>query len=76
MVTEWGAANLDMNKEFITIIPESMVSDIDYIENQMVQNREYSIKHRQEIREYAESFAWEKVIEKYYVPAMEKIISK
>ena len=76
VVTEWGAANLNMNKEFITVIPESMVSDIDYIEKQMVQNREYSIKHRQEIREYGESFVWDKVVEKYYVPAMEKIISK
>ena len=76
VVTEWGAANLNMNKEFITVIPESMVSDIDYIENQMVQNREYSIKHRQEIREYGESFVWDRVVEKYYVPGMEKIISK
>ena len=65
-----------MNKEFITVIPESMVSDIDYIEKQMVQNREYSIKHRQEIREYGESFVWDRVVEKYYVPGMEKIISK
>ena len=34
------------------------------------------VNNRPEIREYAESFAWKKVVEEYYVPAMEKIIAQ
>ena len=76
VISQWAAANLDLDREFITVIPESQVQNLEFIEGEILKNRYYSVNNRQEIREYAESFAWEKVIEKYYVPAMEKIISK
>ena len=41
----------------------------------MIDNRNYSILNRQEIREYAKQFDWLSVIEKTYVPTIEKIIS-
>ena len=47
-----------------------------FVDTELVRNRYYSVNHRPEIREYAESFSWTKVVEKYYVPAMEKIISQ
>ena len=75
VVTEWGKANLDETKEFITIIPESKVGDIEYIESKIIENRNYSINNRQEIKEYSKNFDWKNVITKYYLPSVNAIIS-
>ncbi len=74
VVCEWGRANLDASKEFITIIPENKISDIDYVEQKIIENREYSIKHREEIVEYSKQFEWKEVLKKYYIPSVEKVI--
>jgi len=76
VVCEWGKANLDTTKEFITVIPEDRVEDIAYVEEQIIKNREYSIAHRDEIREYGLQFDWVKVIEKHYLPNVEKVIAQ
>ena len=76
VVCEWGKANLDTTKEFITVIPEDKIEDISYVEEQIIKNREYSIAHRDEIREYGLQFDWVKVIEKHYLPNVEKVIAK
>ena len=75
VVTEWGKANLDANKEFITIIPESKVNDLEFVENAIIENREYSIAHRDEILEYAKEFEWKAVLKKHYIPAVEHLVS-
>ncbi len=75
VVCEWGKANLDTDKEFITVIPENKMEDIEYVEEQIVRNREYSVAHRDEIRKYGEQFDWVKVIEKHYLPNVEKVIA-
>jgi glycosyltransferase involved in cell wall biosynthesis len=75
VVTEWGKANLDDSREFITIIPENKVNDIEYVENEIIKNRQYSLRHRKNILEYSKNFDWHNVIEKYYLPNIEKLIS-
>ena len=76
VISQWAAANLDLDKDFITVIPDDKIGDMEFVDGELVRNRYYSVNHRPEIREYAESFSWTKVVEKYYVPAMEKIISQ
>jgi glycosyltransferase involved in cell wall biosynthesis len=76
VVTEWGRANLDETKEFITIIPENKVEDIQFIEGQIIKNREYSIAHRQEILEYSKKFDWTNIIKEYYIPCVERIVGQ
>jgi glycosyltransferase involved in cell wall biosynthesis len=76
VISQWAAANLDVDKDFITVIPEDKITDLEFVDAEIVRNRYYSVNNRPEIREYAESFSWTKVVEKYYVPAMEKIISQ
>ena len=76
IVSQWAAANLDTSKDFISVIPEDKINDMEFIDGELVRNRYYSVNHRPEIREYAVSFSWTKVVEKYYVPAMEKIIAQ
>ena len=74
VVSQWAAANLDTDKGFITVIPEDKISDIKYVEKQIIANREYSVAHREEIGKYAAEFDWLAVVDKYYIPAMQTII--
>tara|TARA_B100000902_G_scaffold161131_1_gene156653 strand:- start:818 stop:1765 length:948 start_codon:yes stop_codon:yes gene_type:complete len=76
VVSQWGAANLDISKDFITVIPEEKINDIEYVESRIIENREYSVQHRDEIREYVKQFDWTTVIKDIYVPTIEKIIAK
>lgn len=75
VISEYAKANLDLDKKFITVIPEKKIKDIDYVEGQIIRNREYSIKHRDEIREYAKQFEWKNVLQKYYLPSIQKLIA-
>ena len=75
VVTEWGKANLDVDKEFITVIPEKHIGDIEFLEYEIVKNREYSINHREEILEYAQKFDWVNVVRDHYLPNIEKVIA-
>ena len=74
VVCEWGKANLDTDKDFITVIPEDKVEDIEYVEQKIIENREYSIQHRDEIREYGKQFDWVNVLKTHYIPAVESVI--
>ena len=74
VVCEWGKANLDTSKEFITVIPENKISDLQYVEDAIIKNREYSITHRKDILEYAKNFDWVSVLENHYIPAVQKLI--
>lgn len=66
VVSECCIANLDLSKEYITVIPNDKLEDIEYITQKIIENREQSISRRNEIREYAvEKFAWSSIIRKY-----------
>ena len=75
VVTEWGKANLDQSKKFITIIPEDKVKDISYVEEKIIENRNYSVQNRKEILEYSKEFDWMNIIQNYYLPNVEKVIA-
>jgi len=74
VVTEWGKANLDDSKDFITIITEDKINDINYVEQKIIENREYSIQHRGEILKYSKNFDWNRILEENYVSSIENII--
>lgn len=76
VISEWATANLDLDKEFITVIQEDRINDIEYIESKIIENRNYSISHREEIKKYSRQFQWKNVIEKFYIPSVNKIIKK
>jgi len=75
VVCEWGKANLDQSKEFITIIPEDKISDVEYVEQKIIENREYSLQHRKDILEYSKNFDWIKVIKNHYIPNVHNVIN-
>ncbi len=74
VVSEWGKANLDVDKKFITVVPEKHINDIEFIEYEIVKNRVYSVQHRDEILEYAQTFDWVNVIRDTYIPNVQKVI--
>jgi hypothetical protein len=74
VVSQWATANLDLNRNFITTIPEEKMDDVSYIEEKIIENREYSISNRKDITEYAKTFEWCKILENYYLPNIKKII--
>lgn len=74
VVTEWGKANLDTSKDFITIIPENKVNDIEYVEKKIVENRQFSLQNRSSILEYSKTFDWTEILQKYYIPNVEEVI--
>ena len=76
VVCEWGKANLDTDKEFITVIPEAKINDLKYVEDAIIKNREYSITHRKEILEYSKEFDWVSVIKNHYIPAVRQLTGK
>ena len=76
VVCEWGKANLDLDKEFITVIPEKKINDIEFVESEIIKNREYSVAHRDEIVEYSKTFEWKNVLQTNYIPAVEKVIER
>ncbi len=67
---------MDTDKEFITVIPEDKIEDIEYVEKEIIKNREYSAKHRDEIREYAKQFDWVEILKEHYLPSVEEVIAK
>jgi glycosyltransferase involved in cell wall biosynthesis len=65
VISECSAANLD-SKDFITIIPNNKLDDIEYVKKEIIKNRLTSIKNREVIRKYGmEKFSWNNVINKY-----------
>lgn len=75
VVSEFATANLDLDKEFITVIPEKKISDIAFVEEQIIKNREYSVQHREEIREYAKQFDWTETVKNVFIPNVKEVIA-
>lgn len=66
VVSEFAASELDKDKPFITIIPEDRINDIDFIEKQIIKNREISVNMRDDIRKYfQDNFSWNDLVLRY-----------
>jgi glycosyltransferase involved in cell wall biosynthesis len=76
VLSEYATANLDTTLPFISVIPENKIDDIQYVESVILENRKISLKSRDAIREYSKQFEWKNVIEKFYLPNVEKIINQ
>jgi glycosyltransferase involved in cell wall biosynthesis len=73
VISEYCTANLDLSKEFITVIPESKIYDMDFVTKKIEENKLISIKMRSEIRKYAERFDWQERINNDYLPTIKNI---
>lgn len=75
VISQYASANLDTTKEFIDVIPNEKLNDIEYVKNIILSNREKSKKLRNEIRAYScENFDWNFIIKNKYLPTIGKTI--
>lgn len=66
VVSECASANLDRRRGFITVIPNSRLDDLVYVEAEIIKNRDYCATHRDEIRDYALlHFSWDKIVDRF-----------
>ena len=76
VVSEFAASELDTDKNFITVIPESMIGNLNFIQEEIIQNRESSVSRRDEIRKYFDdNFSWTNLIS-IYADTIKNIVSK
>jgi glycosyltransferase involved in cell wall biosynthesis len=74
VTSELAWSNVDPKLPFVSIIPELLVGDKDYVSHVINQNASLSISNRSLIREYARSWSWENVVKSVYVPAVSEIL--
>ena len=66
VVSEVASGNLDTTLPWISVIPEEKIMDLQFVEAEIARNREISLRHRRQIREYAiNNFSWEKLVPRY-----------
>jgi glycosyltransferase involved in cell wall biosynthesis len=66
VVSECASANLDTMLDFVTVIPDDKLNDVEYVKNAIKRNREISVKVRADIRKYAiNTFSWSVIVDKF-----------
>ena len=66
VVSEFASSELDTTKPFICVIPENKIFDLQYVEKEIIKNKNISTMMRKEIREYGLSnFSWNKLVNIY-----------
>ena len=66
VISECSSANLDLSRDFISVIPNNKLNDLNYVSQIISENRKISILKREEIREYALNiFGYNNIIDKY-----------
>ena len=73
VISKYAAHDLPEGLPFVTVIPDDKLTDIEYVEEKIKENREVSVGMRDEIREYAiDNFSWESLV-KLYAQNIEKL---
>jgi hypothetical protein len=75
VVSESVSLELDTTKDFITVIEENKIGDLEYIKNKIEENKRISIHKRDEIREYGIlNFDVENILMKEYVEKIKSLL--
>lgn len=66
VISKAAAQNLDASLPFITIIPQDLIYNVEIVSTAISNNRDSCIHiGREKIREYAETFSWSNLMQKY-----------
>jgi glycosyltransferase involved in cell wall biosynthesis len=66
VVSKYAAHDLDQSLPFVTVIPDDKWNDIEYVERELIKNREISVTMRKDIRQYGvDNFSWQKLVKTY-----------
>ena len=72
LIMTYSCSGIPYNTPFINST-ETTKLDFDMTKEEV---REYAIKHREEILEYAETFDWINVVKDHYIPNVEKVLAE
>ena len=70
VISELAWSNVDPKLPFISIIPELLINDKDYVKYVIEENAKKSIQYRNDIRKYASTWNWENIVKNVYLPAI------
>ena len=74
VVSEQVSVELCASLDFIDVIPEDKIEDLSYIEDVLEKNKEYSVKNRNEIRDYGiKTFGLANILEFGYIPKLQSL---
>jgi hypothetical protein len=75
VVSEQVSVELDASLDFIDVIPEDKIEDLFYVKNILEKNKKYSVKNRNEIRDYGiKTFGLANILEFEYVPKLQSLL--
>jgi len=75
VVSEQVSVELDASFDFIDVIPEDKIEDLSYVRNVLKKNKEYSVKNRNQIRDYGiKTFGLSNILEFEYVPKLQSLL--
>lgn len=75
VVSESVAVELDTSLDFVTLVPESKINDLDYLSYCIQKNKEISQKKRKQIRQYAiETFDLENILMNSYLSKIKELL--
>lgn len=76
VVTDVVAEELDKDKNFITILTQEQVNDVDYLKSCIEKNKQISITSRKKIRDYGiKSFGYKNILINQYIPTLEQLLN-
>lgn len=74
VVSKYAAYDLDESLPFITIIDENNWNNLEYVQNEVIKNRNISRTMRNDIKDYGiKNFSWE-VLTKKYIDSVESLL--
>lgn len=76
VISELAWSNVDPKLPFISIVPELLVGDTEFVSHVINENAQKSILYRKQIREYAQQWSWRSVVENTYVPLLENLMTR
>ena len=75
VVSEQVSVELDASLDFIDVIPEDKIEDLFYVKNILEKNKEYSVKNRNQIRDYGiKTFGLANILEFEYAPKLQSLL--
>jgi hypothetical protein len=75
VVSEQVSVELDASLDFIDVISEDKIEDLSYVKNVLEKNKEYSVKNRNEIKNYGiKTFGLTNILEFEYIPKLQSLL--
>jgi hypothetical protein len=75
VVSEQVSVELDASLDFIDVIPEDRIEDLSYIKDILEKNKKYSVRNRNQIRDYGiKTFGLSNILEFEYIPKLQSLL--